>query len=1028
MKTTKKLIALLLSILMLFTMVSGTGVAVAAEEATEPKAAARPTITIDAYEAEPGDTINATIQVENYGYAEGELWLSVFTTPLANAKRKSVSLGEVPVRGKVTAEFSAEATDLSNVTNENVRTVLEMILGRVFPLVYRLLSIFLPGLDCELVKIGENYAAVVAIASVVEKEAPAEPEEPDEDDYYTVTFDLNYEGALEAEKQKVKAGEYVAIPEVDEREGYAFVGWYTSDKYDEVFNFAEAINSDYVLYARWIYVTDKTDTDNDGLIDVIEDFFATNVTKDDTDGDGLTDYIEIMILALDPNNKDTDGNLVEDGDEDSDSDGLSNKLEAEINSNPTSKDTDGDGLSDQEEIKLGTDPCLEDTDMDGASDKKEVELGSDPLVAQTTFDITATCVDNSDDIRAFVDICLTGNQVDSLSINVVEDADLFPTDMPGYLGKPFEFKVEGSFDEAILKFEFDEAKLNSKSDPTIYYFNEDKQLLEALDTEVEGNVAKASTTHFSKYILLDRTVYEESFSWIDVWDSGKNFSNVEIVLVIDDSGSLGGDYGYSSSTGTFTGGMDPEHKRLEVARTFIDKANTNAKIGIVKFDGVIDNITNGLIECSEEGKEVLKDKLKFTYKNSGDYNISGIFDSRGTTYMYGGIERALSQFSTNVESTLKVVVVFTDGQAHDYSKHNSVINSALANDVKIYTVGLGNSTSYFNDYLKPLATRTGGAFYMASDAKELSSIYDNISQKIDIETDSDGDGIPDYYEDNLVTFAGVDIKLDKNNCDTDNDGYLDGEEVELKYEYNEDKTKVKVTGKIISSPDKKRKFTTVAYDIPKNKVLKDTNMNIKEIHPFLGFTSAMMELSTDASNMLENVPVALDAFGFVCSWIENSVSITQLKVTTSEDNKMSIKYGSSIELGLSGKKTSLSSLLVDRLYSYSPSIVFNSKDKADECIRNWFGLTGSGKYSMQLDFGRVYVGDYGYYLLYEDGDFYQVPIIHEDTTMYVYYKEGKEVKKLFDAAVLLRGLKIKLPESEKAKVLEQLKKNGFEPI
>ncbi len=63
------------------------------------------------------------------------------------------------------------------------------------------------------------------------------------------------------------------------------------------------------------------------------------------------------------------------------------------------------------------------------------------------------------------------------------------------------------------------------------------------------------------------------------------------------------------------------------------------------------------------------------------------------------------------------------------------------------------------------------------------------------------DGTADYYEDNMVMFNGVTLKLDKNSPDTDNDGVLDGKEVcELKYEYNVDKTKVIVTGKVNSNP------------------------------------------------------------------------------------------------------------------------------------------------------------------------------------------------------------------------------------
>lgn len=52
-------------------------------------------------------------------------------------------------------------------------------------------------------------------------------------------------------------------------------------------------------------------------------------------------------------------------------------------------------------------------------------------------------------------------------------------------------------------------------------------------------------------------------------------------------------------------------------------------------------------------------------------------------------------------------------------------------------------------------------------------------------------GIADWYEDHLVLFNGVSLKLDKNNPDTDGDGIPDGEEIDrLDYRYNADRTKV----------------------------------------------------------------------------------------------------------------------------------------------------------------------------------------------------------------------------------------------
>ncbi|MCG8421154.1 MAG: thrombospondin type 3 repeat-containing protein [Proteobacteria bacterium] len=67
---------------------------------------------------------------------------------------------------------------------------------------------------------------------------------------------------------------------------------------------------------------------------------------------------------------------------DSDGDGLSDKQEGELGTDPNNADTDSDGLSDGDEIILGTDPKNPDTDNDGIPDGAEVEVGSDPTNAE----------------------------------------------------------------------------------------------------------------------------------------------------------------------------------------------------------------------------------------------------------------------------------------------------------------------------------------------------------------------------------------------------------------------------------------------------------------------------------------------------------------------------------------------------------------------------------------------------------------------------------------------------------------------
>jgi hypothetical protein len=64
---------------------------------------------------------------------------------------------------------------------------------------------------------------------------------------------------------------------------------------------------------------------------------------------------------------------------DSDRDGLFDAVETILGTNPNNPDSDGDGLPDGEEVyRYGTDPFKQDTDGDGYSDAYEIAEGSDP--------------------------------------------------------------------------------------------------------------------------------------------------------------------------------------------------------------------------------------------------------------------------------------------------------------------------------------------------------------------------------------------------------------------------------------------------------------------------------------------------------------------------------------------------------------------------------------------------------------------------------------------------------------------------
>ncbi len=126
--------------------------------------------------------------------------------------------------------------------------------------------------------------------------------------------------------------------------------------------------------------TTCTDTDGDGLSDLVEGRYFTPPM--DTDGDGVPDYLDTdsdndnFLDAIEarrayPMYTMHENTLVCGGSgNDCDLDGIPNHRDL---------DSDNDGLTDQEELLYHTDPCNPDTDGDGVSDLIEVAAGSNPL-------------------------------------------------------------------------------------------------------------------------------------------------------------------------------------------------------------------------------------------------------------------------------------------------------------------------------------------------------------------------------------------------------------------------------------------------------------------------------------------------------------------------------------------------------------------------------------------------------------------------------------------------------------------------
>ncbi|QQS34716.1 MAG: OmpA family protein [Ignavibacteriales bacterium] len=119
------------------------------------------------------------------------------------------------------------------------------------------------------------------------------------------------------------------------------------------------------------------DNDKDGLTNREEKEIGTDPETADTDRDGLNDGDEVKKYLSNPLSDDTDGDGIKDGDEVN-----------QFFTDPNKPDTDNDGLSDFEEVsKQKTDPVMNDTDKDGLTDGDEIKtFHSNPLMIDSDED------------------------------------------------------------------------------------------------------------------------------------------------------------------------------------------------------------------------------------------------------------------------------------------------------------------------------------------------------------------------------------------------------------------------------------------------------------------------------------------------------------------------------------------------------------------------------------------------------------------------------------------------------------------
>ena len=493
----------------------------------------------------------------------------------------------------------------------------------------------------------------------------------------------------------------------------------------------------------------------------------------DTDGDGLTDYEELNITLTDPEIADTDGNSIIDSKEDPDGDGINNRDEIDLGTDPLNSDTDRDNLTDSDELnRYHTDPILEDTDGDGLTDYDDVKLGFSPLLKDTdgngiidseerVYQTVTEQLKNpkKEGVTAVsVSLSIKGNAEKRVGIEDMYDFDKLSSGVVGLIGVPVEICCDTDFQQADITFHYDVNALGDtkEEDLSIMWYDEANNWYQILDEDsvidTANHTVTYTTTHFSTYMIVDRT------TWYDAWRQNIDYrnssfgdtekKNFDIAFVVDVSGSMA----YES--------------RINTAKTamgnFIDSMQTGDEAALITFSHI-----SSLRQGFTSDKETIRKEIFQMYASGG-------------TDVNRGLLTALSAFDKHKCDKQKIIVLICDG---DVIYSQSTLNKCIDDDIQIYAVNVVNDSTHA--ILQELTDQTGGEYYYASTADQLETIITTVigSTILQIDpTDADGDGLYDIFETAGMRLPnGEIITTDPTKPDSDGDSLTDYQETGIVY-------------------------------------------------------------------------------------------------------------------------------------------------------------------------------------------------------------------------------------------------------
>jgi hypothetical protein len=494
-----------------------------------------------------------------------------------------------------------------------------------------------------------------------------------------------------------------------------------------------------------------------------------NPLKADTDEDGLSDGYELNVSLTNPSAYDTENDGISDGDRDTDKDGLSNWDEYINKTNPNSIDTDGDKISDYEELleSINTNPLMFDTDLDGTNDFDELFRGSDPQnpteggVNDDLF-ITEQVLDYSllEHLNDGINVALpsitinsTGNINEHTTVYNVGDNPIIKDFSYAIVGYPLEIHTLDNIESAEIKFNLTSEYTSTEDieNLRIFYYNEESNAIEILPTEIDPSKSTISTTveHFSIYGVLNLIKFLNEIQ-AKSEESQLEKGVADVVFAIDTTGSM-------RST------INNVKSNISIFVDNLNTKNVDVRLGLVEYKDIY---SDGTDSTKVWGWYSTPDEFKVAMNN---LQASGGGDWPEST----GDAIETARRMEYREYAQKYIIVFTDAPNKVGTNYENVVtlsdvtNGVVNDDITVSVVSSSGTKYHYEEVylqtsgmwadiysnflsileklvIKISDTTMDGTWIRLSNGTVVK--LDKYPDNLDLETDTDKDGIPDSQE------------------------------------------------------------------------------------------------------------------------------------------------------------------------------------------------------------------------------------------------------------------------------------------